>query len=182
VTHTHFPIKKENARFPILSCAVEWRKVYASMGEPRAILIVEDSPDDLLLIRRAFERGQIANPVHVVFDGEQAISYLAGENAYADRARFPLPALVLLDLRLPRKSGFEVLKWIRGHGELSRLPVVVLSTSHAENEIGRAYDLGANSYLVKPVSTEALTRLVQAMDFGWMRHTTPPPPDARPFA
>ena len=151
------------------------------MGEPRAILIVEDSPDDLLLIRRAFDRGQIANPVHVVSDGEQAISYLAGENAYADRARFPLPALVLLDLRLPRKSGFEVLKWVRGHAELSRLPVVVLSTSHAENEIGRAYDLGANSYLVKPVSTEALMRLVQAMDFGWMRHTTPPPPDARPF-
>ena len=152
------------------------------MGEPRTILIVEDSPDDLLLIRRAFERGQIASPVHVVFDGEEALAYLAGENQYADRARFPLPALVLLDLRLPRKSGFEVLKWIRGHSELSSLPVVVLSSSHAENEIGRAYDLGANSYLAKPVSTDALLRLVQAMDFGWMRHTPPPPPpDARTF-
>ena len=153
------------------------------MGELRAILIVEDSPDDLLLIRRALDRGQIANPVHVVPDGEEAISYLAGENRYADRARFPVPALVLLDLRLPRKSGFEVLRWIRGHAEISRLPVVVLSSSQAENEIGRAYDLGANSYLVKPVSADALVRLVQAMDFGWMRFTNAPPPpgEARPF-
>ena len=153
------------------------------MGELCTILIVEDSPDDLLLIRRALDRGRIANPVHVVSDGEQAVSYLEGENEYADRTRFPLPALVLLDLRLPRKGGYEVLKWIRGHDQLSRLPVVVLSSSHAENEIARAYDLGANSYLVKPVSTDALIRLVQAMDFGWIRHATPPPPpDARPMA
>ena len=152
------------------------------MGELRSILIVEDSPDDLALMRRAFERGQIANPVHVVADGEAAIAYLAGENAYADRARHPLPALVLLDLRLPRKSGFEVLKWIRRHDELSRLPVVVLATSHADADVNRAYELGANSYLVKPVSSDSLLQLVHALDFGWMRFTSPPPPDARPFA
>jgi CheY-like chemotaxis protein len=152
------------------------------MSDVRTILVVEDGPDDLALIRRALGRGQIVNPIHVVSDGEGAISYLAGENQYADRHRYPLPALVLLDLRLPRKSGFEVLKWIRGHDELSRLPVVVLTTSSSGADVDRAYDLGANSYLVKPVSSDALLRLVQAMDLGWMRFTSPPPPNARPFA
>ena len=152
------------------------------MGELRSILIVEDSPDDLALLRRAFGRGRIVNPVHVVSDGEQAIAYLAGENHYADRARYPLPALVLLDLRLPRKSGFEVLRWVRRHDELSRLPVVILTTSHADADVNRAYDLGANSYLVKPVSSDSLLQLVHALDFGWMRFTPPPSSDARPFA
>ena len=151
------------------------------MGVVHSILVVEDSADDLALIRRAFQRGRIVNPVHVVSDGEEAISYLAGENQYADRARHPLPAMVLLDLRLPRKSGFEVLKWIRGHVDLSRLPVVILTTSHADADVNRAYELGANSYLVKPVSSDSLLQLVHALDFGWMRFTTPPP-DLRPFA
>jgi CheY-like chemotaxis protein len=151
------------------------------MGELHSILIVEDSADDLALLRRAFARGQIANPVHVVADGEEAIAYLSGENQYADRRRYPLPALILLDLRLPRRSGFDVLRWVRRHDELSRLPVVILTMSYADPDVNRAYDLGANSYLVKPVSSDSLLQLVHALDLGWMRFTSPPP-DARPFA
>jgi CheY-like chemotaxis protein len=148
------------------------------MSEFESILVVEDSPDDLLLIRRAFQKGQIANPLFVVSDGDDAISYLGGENQYADRARYPMPSLVLLDLRLPRKNGFDVLRWIRAQGELAHLPVIVLTNSHAGADVDRAYDLGASGYLVKPVSSESLLQLVHTMHLGWMRFV--PPPDTRP--
>jgi DNA-binding response OmpR family regulator len=130
-----------------------------------AILLVEDDHNDVLLIKRAFQKVNIANPIIVVNDGEQAISYLAGREPYVDRA---LPMLVLLDLKLPRKTGHEVLEWLRGQANLKRLPVVVLTASSESSDVNRAYDLGANSYLVKPVTFDALVEMVKTLNLYWL--------------
>lgn len=130
-----------------------------------SILLVEDDHNDVLLIKRAFQKVNIANPIIVVNDGEQAISYLAGREPYVDRA---LPILVLLDLKLPRKSGHEVLEWLRGQSNLKRLPVVVLTASSESSDVNRAYDLGANSYLVKPVTFDALVEMVKTLNLYWL--------------
>ncbi len=132
------------------------------------ILLVEDDPNDVILIKRAFDRARIANPIQVARDGEEAIAYLAGSEPYHDRSLYPLPMLVLLDLKMPRKSGFDVLAWIRAQEGLRRLPVVVLTSSKDTPDINRAYDLGANSYLVKPVAFEALIEMVKTLGFYWL--------------
>ncbi len=129
------------------------------------ILLVEDDHNDVLLIKRAFQKVKIANPIIVVNDGEEAISYLAGREPYVERA---LPMLVLLDLKLPRKSGHEVLEWLRQQQTLKRLPVVVLTASSESSDINRAYDLGANSYLVKPVTFDALVEMVKTLNLYWL--------------
>jgi DNA-binding response OmpR family regulator len=130
-----------------------------------AILLVEDDHNDVLLIKRAFQKVNIANPIIVVNDGEQAVSYLAGREPYVDRA---VPMLVLLDLKLPRKSGHEVLEWLRQQTNLKRLPVVVLTASSESSDVNRAYDLGANSYLVKPVTFDALVEMVKTLNLYWL--------------
>ncbi len=132
------------------------------------ILLVEDNPDDVLLIRRAFQKAGIGNPVVAVEHGDEAVAYLDGTGAYADRQRYPIPALVLLDLKLPRRSGLEVLAWVRQHEGLKRLPIVVLTSSRDEGDINKAYDLGANSYLVKPVAFDELLRLVCSVEGYWL--------------
>jgi CheY-like chemotaxis protein len=129
------------------------------------ILLVEDDHNDILLIKRAFQKVKIANPIIVLNDGEQAISYLAGREPYIER---PLPVLILLDLKLPRKSGHEVLEWLRQQQTLKRLPVVVLTASSESSDINRAYDLGANSYLVKPVTFGALVEMVKTLNLYWL--------------
>ena len=139
-----------------------------SMGDQR-ILLVEDDPNDVLLLRRAFRSAGLPEPGQVASDGEEAIAYLGGEGAFADRERYPLPELLLLDLKLPRRSGFEVLAWVREQERTSRLPVVVLTSSRQEDDVRRAYDLGANSYLVKPGSFDGLKEMVQAVDLYWLR-------------
>jgi CheY-like chemotaxis protein len=138
-------------------------------GPLPTILVVEDSPDDVFLLRRAFRKANLMNPVHVAEDGQVAIDYLSGAPPYQDRAAFPLPALVLLDLKLPRRSGHEVLEWIRAQpGGLRRVPVAVLTTSRESPDVNRAYDLGANSYLAKPVDFDALLELVKTLQLYWM--------------
>lgn len=132
------------------------------------ILLVEDDANDVTLIRRAFERAKLANPVQVVNDGEQAVAYLAGEGEYADRARYPLPVLILLDLKMPRKSGHEVLEWLKQQPGLKRVPVVVLTSSTETPDVNRAYDLGANSYLVKPVAFDDLLGMVKTLGVYWL--------------
>jgi len=118
----------------------------------------------------------------VASHGEEALDYLAGGGGFADRGRHPFPALILLDLQLPRRSGHEVLEWLRGQEEgLRRLPVVVLTSSKEPRDVNRAYELGANSYLVKPVSFEALLELVKAVERYWLILTErPEAPSARP--
>lgn len=144
--------------------------------EHHPILLVEDSPDDQLLIRRAFRKANLLNPLHVVGDGDAAVAYLAGEGAYADRAAHPLPAIVLLDLKLPRRSGLEVLSWIRARPEVRRTPVVVLTSSRDGDDVARAYELGANSYLVKPVAFDGLMEMVKSLGVYWMVMTELPGP------
>ena len=138
------------------------------MSESHTILIVEDNPTDVMLIRRALARLKIANPVQVIADGDRAVDYLSGHDDYADRMQFPLPALILLDLKLPRRSGLEVLEWLRRQEGLRRMPVVMLTSSRQSDDVNRAYDLGANSYLVKPVEFESLQEMLGTINTYWI--------------
>ncbi len=131
------------------------------------ILLVEDDPDDVYFLQRAFANLGRAGDLRVVRDGEEAVAYLSGEGDFADRALNPWPSLILLDLKLPRKSGFEVLEWCRRKAGLSRIPVVVLTSSQSQADVARAYDLGANSYLVKPIDSAAQAEMVKAICIFW---------------
>lgn len=133
------------------------------------ILHVEDDPNDVLLVERAFRKAGVTARMAVVSDGDQALKYLAAKEPYTRREEFPLPALVLLDLKLPRKSGLEVLEWIRATPGLKRLPVIMLTSSRQPVDINRAYDLGVNAYLAKPVSFDALVELLKTVDAFWLR-------------
>ena len=135
---------------------------------PRELLLAEDNSTDVLLVQRAVRRMSIEARLHVVRDGEEVIAYLRGSDGYADRMRHPLPGVLLLDLKLPRQSGFDVLSWIRGQTVLRRLPVVVLTSSRQTPDVNRAFDLGANSYLVKPVDALALADMMQAVGTYWL--------------
>jgi CheY-like chemotaxis protein len=132
------------------------------------ILIAEDNDDHVLLLRRALQKGAVLNPVFVVNDGEETIAYLKGEGKYADRYEYPLPALLLLDLKMPRKNGLEVLEWIRQQPGLRRLRVVVLTTSDAPQDIDRAYELGANAFMVKPLERKDFLELTSAIKGYWL--------------
>lgn len=134
----------------------------------RTILLVEDDPNDVFLLQRAFRKAKLEQEVQVVADGDAAVAYLAGQGVFADRERYPLPTLILLDLKLPRRSGLEVLGWLRQQAELKRLPVVMLSSSNEMIDIDRAYDLGVNSYLVKPTTFQVLLEMIQALGLYWM--------------
>ncbi len=132
------------------------------------ILLVEDDPNDVLLIQRAFRRASVTNPIQVVGDGEAAVDYLAGRGPYQDRSSHPLPAIMLLDLKLPRRSGFEVLEWLRRQPGLRRLPVVVFTSSALAADIRRAYELGASSYLVKPLEFDSLQNVLRTLGTYWL--------------
>jgi CheY-like chemotaxis protein len=134
----------------------------------QGILIVDDDSNDVLLLQRAIQRTRLTMPLHFAKDGEEAVAYLSGRGAYGDRHQHPLPALVLLDLKMPRKSGLEVLAWIRRQPALKRLIVVMLTSSDQSRDVNRAYDSGANSYLVKPAGFDSLTELVKNLDQYWL--------------
>jgi len=146
----------------------------AMSGASPPVLLVEDDSNDVILLRRAFRKANLCDPICSVEDGEEAVGYLSGEGVYADRVRFPLPALMLLDLKLPRMSGCEVLKWLRAQPELRRLPVIMLTSSCDHADVNEAYDLGANSYLVKPTEPQALAELVQTVHSYWIAMNRPP--------
>jgi CheY-like chemotaxis protein len=133
-----------------------------------AILLAEDDENDVFFMERAFEQANIANPLIRVKDGEDAISYLKGEGAFADRNINPVPYLMLMDLKMPRKNGFEVIQWVRQQPELKRLPLVVLTSSREDPDVNRAYELGANTYLVKPVKFEGLVEMMKALNLYWL--------------
>ena len=137
----------------------------ASGDAPRlTVLLVEDDPDDRLLAGHAFERSAPAILLKTSVDGEDAVAYLSGDGLYARRADHPLPNLVLLDLKLPRKSGFEVLQWIRSEPGLKELPVFVLSSSQERGDIELAYASGANSYLVKQADIRAFRGIIRGIE------------------
>jgi CheY-like chemotaxis protein len=132
------------------------------------VLLAEDDDNDVLLIKRAFQKSRVANAIEVVSDGEGAVNYLSGEGIYGDRARYPFPVAMLLDLKLPRKSGLEVLAWVRQQPEIRRLPIIVLTSSRESSDIRHAYDLGVNSYLVKPFTPLELTEMLHSFNLYWM--------------
>ena len=137
------------------------------MDAHEIILLVDDDANDILLIQRAFQKAGFRDNLKVVRDGEQAIRYLSGQDEYADRQKCPMPFLVLLDLKMPGMDGFDVLTWIRREPELKRLLVVVLTSSNLQSDVDRAYELGANSYLVKPVEFDEMVHLVQRFEIYW---------------
>jgi CheY-like chemotaxis protein len=132
------------------------------------VLHIDDDPNDTELLRAATRKAGVEFVLHNVEDGEQAISYLSGLGCYSDRQKYKSPSLILLDLKMPRATGFEVLRWIRKHPELGNIPVIVLSGSELQDDIRRAYDVGANSYLVKPLGFDALVAMVKNLNSVWI--------------
>lgn len=132
-----------------------------------SILWVEDDANDILLGGRAMEKVGLG-PATIARDGQEAIDYLSGKRKFADRSLHPLPSLVLLDLKLPRRSGLEVLKWLREQPELRRIPVLVFTSSKEPADVNRCYELGANAYLVKPVDMNALVDVLQKLRAFWL--------------
>lgn len=137
------------------------------MIQPFTILHVEDDPNDVLLVERAMKKANSSAQLRSVPDGDKALSYLKGEAAFSNREENPLPNLVLLDLKMPRKSGLEVLGWIREQPPFKRMPVVVFTSSKHDQDINKAYELGANSYLVKPVGFDELLETVKQIEHYW---------------
>ena len=139
------------------------------MNSEHLILLVEDGEDDRFLFIQAAKRAGLSNPVRVTEDGREAIGYLSGEFFYADRERFPLPRILMLDLKLPRTTGWEVLEWVRGRREFAELLVVVLTSSENIADMQKAYQMGANSFLTKPCIAEDLLNLAK----GFPKHFGP---------
>jgi CheY-like chemotaxis protein len=144
------------------------------MSTENIILLVEDNSKDVFLIQRAFRKIEMTTPLQVVNDGDAAVRYLSGELPYSDRNLYPLPVLVLLDLKLPRRSGAEVLGWIRQQPELKRLPVVVLTSSREYADVNSIYDLGANAYIVKPLGFEQLVDILRTLNLHWIVYNEKP--------
>lgn len=137
------------------------------------ILLVEDEPDDVFFMKLAFKRAGMADPPRVAQDGQEAIDYLVGGNGFADRNLHPLPTLVLLDLKLPRVMGMEVLKWIRARPKFDLMVVVVLTSSQQRADIEEACALRANSYLIKPSNPEDLTAMADLLNRYWLTLNQP---------
>lgn len=143
-------------------------------SEKEVILLAEDDENDIALFQRAFRQAQIKNPLQIVRDGEEAIAYLQGDGKFADRAQFPLPTLLLLDLKMPRKSGFQVLQWVRQHPTLKALRILVLTTSSDMRDVNMAYELGANSFIVKSLDIQTFLELVSQIKHCWLSTSLAP--------
>jgi len=144
------------------------------MSVERHILLVEDDENDVWFLERSFKTAGIDNPLHVAPDGEEAISYLAGEGKYGDRARHPLPHLIILDLKMPKKTGLDVLAWLREQEVLYCLPVIVFSSSAHPHDVEHAYRLGANAFVVKPSGTPKRDEFARMIKGFWLSFNEPP--------
>jgi CheY-like chemotaxis protein len=144
------------------------------MAEHAIILLAEDDEDYVLLIKRAFSQANIPNPLYWVWNGQEAIAYLKGEGKYSNRDEYPLPDLLLLDLKMPRVNGFEVLQWLRSQPSLSALRVLVLTSSDQIRDVNEAYRLGANSFLVKPMDFENTYELGRLINDFWLKASRTP--------
>jgi DNA-binding response OmpR family regulator len=138
------------------------------------ILLVEDEDDDVFFFKTAMAKAGIVSQLHVARDGQEALDYFQGTGKFQDRAQFPLPDLMFLDLKLPKVMGLEVLKWIRQQPELASI-VVILSSSSDREDVATAYRLGANAYLVKPTDISHLMKMVSCVHDFWLRYNTRPP-------
>jgi CheY-like chemotaxis protein len=140
----------------------------------RPILLVEDSEDNIFLVRHAMRKADVTTPLQVVTSGEQAIEYFSGTNGYSDWNQFPLPAIVLLDLKMPGMNGFDVLNWIRQQPGLKALRVAMLTSSDIPSEIKLAHELGANIFLTKPVQLERLVEIMKTLNEHWLLQAQSP--------
>ena len=136
---------------------------------PITILMAEDDPEDQMLTREGFKESRLANDLYFVEDGEELLDYLHRRGKFSDPQQSPRPGLILLDLNMPRKDGREALKEIRANPDLRRIPVIVLTTSAAEEDILRTYDLGASSFITKPVSFDRLIKTMETMTEYWLQ-------------
>jgi CheY-like chemotaxis protein len=146
-------------------------------GGKLIILVAEDNADDAMLLEHAFRKNGIDLPVHVCTDGEDTLRYLKGEGRYANRAQFPFPRVIITDLKMPRCDGFQVLQWLQDHPECNLIPKFVFSASAQEEDVVRAYQLGANSYFRKPSTLGELVDLVRITNAFWTAATLPPLPE-----
>jgi CheY-like chemotaxis protein len=137
------------------------------------ILLVEDEENDAMLVKMAFKKNEILNPVQWVKDGLEAIAYLNGEGDYANRSLYPFPEVLILDLKMPRMNGLELLAWIREHPEYRVIPTIIMSSSRLESDVEKAYNLGANTYMIKPSSFEELARVVKLAHEYWTASIKP---------
>jgi CheY-like chemotaxis protein len=145
------------------------------MTEQQTILLVDDSENDLVLMKTAFRKADFTTPLQIVYNGEEAIAYLSGQGQYSNRIQFPLPAVILLDLNMPMKNGFDVLEWLRSNPALrKRIPTIVLTASARPEDVERAFDLGATSYLVKPGALGDLIAMIRCLR-DWLRINHFPP-------
>lgn len=147
------------------------------MIRPASLLLVEDNPMDVELIIDAFKEARLGNKIHTAGTGKEALEFLLGEGKYADRAQYPLPDIILLDLKMPGIDGHEVLRRIKGTDRLKRLPVIILTSSRDEGDRAMSYDNGANSYLVKPVSFDEFLNVVKQVSDYWLTLNIEPPMD-----
>jgi CheY-like chemotaxis protein len=138
-------------------------------ADPIVILMADDDPDDRMLAQDAWEENRLANDLHFVEDGEQLMAYLHRRDGYSHLATSPLPGLILLDLNMPKKDGREALAEIKADPSLRRIPIVILTTSKAEEDILRTYDLGVNSFITKPVTFEALVEIMGTLAKYWFQ-------------
>ena len=145
------------------------------MQNQKTILLVEDSPDDVKLTLRGFQRNNIANPIDVARDGIEALDYLFALGAHSDRAGQPLPTLILLDLKLPRLDGLGVLQAIRADARTRLIPVVILTSSREQEDMISGYSLGANSYVRKPVDFAEFMEAARVLGIFWLMMNQPPP-------
>jgi CheY-like chemotaxis protein len=143
------------------------------INERLTILIVEDNADEVILLQKAFKRAALDIAVHFVVNGEEAIDYLSGAEQFRDRYAYPEPDLVIMDLKMPRKGGFEVLEWFRNLQEGALIPVVVLTSSSRDADVQRAYSLGANSYFLKPSNFDEFREMIQVIYNYWSRARRP---------
>ena len=139
------------------------------------ILLVEDNPSDIDLTKRAFEKGHITNTLVVAEDGQEALDYIFGNGKYADRDINQIPTLILLDLKLPKIDGLEVLRRVRATEKIKRLPVVILTSSKEEQDVAASYDLGVNSYIRKPVDFNQFAEAIKHLGLYWLVINEPPP-------
>jgi CheY-like chemotaxis protein len=142
--------------------------------EPSSILLVEDEKAHAELTKRAIRKAGNANRIDVVYDGKEALDYLFNREKYADKAEYPKPGLILLDIKLPGIDGIEVLKTIKNDSDLKKIPVIMLTTSDREEDIARSYQHYANSYLTKPVGFKEFEEKIGQLDFYWMILNQPP--------
>jgi len=151
------------------------------LPENAVILLADDRPDDVILIQRALVKAKVYNPVLVVHDGEEALEYLEGKGKFADRERYPFPNLMLLDIKMPKVDGFQVLEAIRANRDFRSVRVIVLTSSQEIRDVNRAYELGASSFLVKPLEFDNYEGLMRTLSAFWLqRNAMPDPAEAVP--